>query len=189
MDKFISLLLLVSISILVILTIIIIKYHHRVSSFLILNTSLLRFDSKKGLIIDKNRKTLEQALSFSMFIKLSIQDNFKGDKPNSNVLREISDSKKDLKKFFRETQYTEFETTTNETMLKQLEKLEKLGIILVEKKKYDGVTEVDIINKKQMLPKLILMGMLTTIKNIFNKKYWDYIRQEENVGVYIIRIL
>lgn len=175
--------------IVIFLTINIIKYLERISTFLVLNTSPLIIELKRPFIrIDKNRKTLQQSLSRDEILNLSIKNNFTGYEPNSNVARKIIESKKEVEHYFQSTTFDKFETTTNEYFFNQLKKIEKKGIISIELKKDEDGIEIPMVKKKQIIEKLGVMGIVTTIVNIANKNYWKYIRKEETLGVYIIRI-
>ncbi|EPZ53740.1 hypothetical protein H477_4579 [[Clostridium] sordellii ATCC 9714] len=73
-------------------------------------------------------------------------------------------------------------TTTNLFMERQLKRLQNESIIKIEK--CNGSTKI----QSQILPKIMLMGIKTNIKNIFNKKYWKYITRKEKVSKYKIFI-
>ncbi|WP_419749280.1 hypothetical protein [Terrisporobacter petrolearius] len=165
------------------------NYNERISTFLVLNTLPLILKLKKPFIrVDKKRKTLQQSLSIDEIVSLSIKNNFTGNEPNSNVARKIIESKKKVEYYLQSTTFDEFETTTNEYFFNQLKKIEKKGIISVELKKDEDGIEIPMVKKKQIIEKLGVMGIVTTIVNIANKNYWKYVRKEETLGVYIIRI-
>jgi len=134
----------------------------------------------KFLIIDKKKLSIHQSLSKEIKLKFKHLDRF-NEKNLNEINREIINSIKDLKEYFDKTNIEEFTTNTNNTMVKQLKRLEKQGYINLER---NGKTII----KKQVLEKLTFMGTYTLIVNLLNKEYWKYIFRDEEISKYRIII-
>jgi hypothetical protein len=134
------------------------------------------------LIINRSKKTIHQSIDIKTFIMLSKDNNFKDDKVNGNIQSYVKSSRHELKEFFLKCPYDAVSTTTNIFMERQLRSLQNESIIKIEKCK--SSTRI----QPQILPKIMLMGIKTNIKNIFNKRYWRYITRKEKVSKYKIFI-
>lgn len=134
------------------------------------------------LIVSRLKKTIHQSIDIKTFIMLSKDNNFKDDKVSENIQSYVRSSRHELKKFFMKCPYDVVYTTTNLFMERQLKRLQNESIIKIEKRK--DSTKI----QYQILPKIMLMGITTNIKNIFNKRYWKYITRKEKVSKYKILI-
>lgn len=155
----------------VISTIVIFKIH---------NYFIIRINN--FLIINRSRKTIHQSIDIKTFIMLSKKNNFEENKVNGNIQSYVRYARYELKEFFMNCPYDVIFTTTNLFMERQLKRLQNESIIKIEK--CNGSTKI----QSQILPKIMLMGIKTNIKNIFNKKYWKYITRKEKVSKYKIFI-
>lgn len=155
----------------VISTIVIFKIH---------NYFIIRINN--FLIINRSRKTIHQSIDIKTFIMLSKKNNFEENKVNGNIQSYVRYARYELKEFFMKCPYDVIFTTTNLFMERQLKRLQNESIIKIEK--CNGSTKI----QSQILPKIMLMGIKTNIKNIFNKKYWKYITRKEKVSKYKIFI-
>jgi len=134
------------------------------------------------LIFNKRNNRIEQHLSLTTFINFSKKINFMNDDPTYSHIKEILRSKKELITFFKECKYDKVETITNQLMYEQLKDIEnEEGIIKVSLKKEKKL-------KRQVLVKLSIMGIKTSIANVNNKSYRKFLLRKENVGRYVITI-
>lgn len=128
-------------------------------------------------------KNIEQSIKINTMIKLNLKNNFKTDKLDERVYRELAMAEKELKKYFKGTNREWLKTTTNKSMYNQLMRISNKGIIKVDK-----ISENDIV-KPQPIPKLLLVGWLTAVINISNKEFWKYLYNDEYINGYRIYII
>lgn len=137
----------------------------KISDFLILNRKLY----------------IQQHIPFKQFLIQSFKLNFNKNKPK-NIEYILIQSLNDFENFLSDTNFNVLYTSTNKLMerkLKQLSKKHNLEIIkLNEEPKY----------KSQTLERLALMGITTTIFNLFNVNYWKYIIKRVEINKFKIII-
>lgn len=137
----------------------------KISDFLILNRKLY----------------IQQHLPFKQCLIQSFKLNFYKNKPK-NIEYILIQSLNDFENFLSNTNLNVLYTSTNKLMerkLKQLSKKHNLEIIqLNEKPKY----------KSQILERLALMGITTTIFNLFNVHYWKYVIKRVEINKFKIII-
>lgn len=134
------------------------------------------------LIINKSKKTIHQSIDIKTFIMLSKNINFKDNRPTEDIKNYVNQSRQELKEFFINCPYDVVYTTTNRFMERQLKILQNESIIKIEK--CEDSTKI----QPQILPKIMLMGIKTNIKNILNKRYWKRIIRKEKISKYKIFI-
>lgn len=135
------------------------------------------------LIINTRKKSLHQSIEINTFKELSKKVNFESIRPSKNIRESLNQSSRELKDFLiNNCPYDVIYTTTNKVMERKLIELEREKVIRLEKD--EDSTKI----RTQVLPKIFLMGIKTTIRNILNKKYWEYIFRKEKVSKYKIYI-
>ncbi len=128
-----------------------------------------------------NRKKIQQYISFKSALKQSISLNYYDNKVQ-NVNEIINDSFEQMRKFIYETNMSKLYTSTNPIMERKLKKLEKENLIIIKK------ISIEPKYKRQILERLILMGLRTSLYNLFNTKYWKYIFKKVEVNKFEITI-
>lgn len=118
---------------------------------------------------------IEENMNLKTYFKLSLKNNYNKRQVNRRIIKNITENKNDLIKFFSNTNIKSFNTNTNSTMISQLEKIEKNGLITICECKYIG-------KFKQIPEKLFLMGFNTVIINLFNTEFWKYIFKNEEIS-------
>uniref|UniRef100_UPI002941BDED hypothetical protein n=1 Tax=uncultured Tyzzerella sp. TaxID=2321398 RepID=UPI002941BDED len=129
-----------------------------------------------------NRKLyIQQYIPFKQFLAQSFKLNFYRNKPR-NIEYILKQSLNDFDIFLSNSNFNIVYTSTNKLMerkLKQLSKKSNLEIIkLNEEPKY----------KSQILERLALMGVATTIFNLFNVNYWKYVTKRVEINKFKIII-
>lgn len=137
----------------------------KISDFLILNRKLY----------------IQQHMPFKRYLIQSFKLNFYKNKPK-NIEYILKQSLNDFENFLSNTNLNVLYTSTNKLMerkLKQLSKKYNLEIIQLNKEpKY----------KSQILERLALMGITTTVFNLFNINYWKYITKRIEINNFKIII-
>lgn len=135
------------------------------------------------LIINTRKKSLHQSIEINTFKELSKNINFENKKPSENISETLKQSTRELKYFLiNNCPYDVLYTTTNIVMERKLIELEREKVIKLEK--YKDSTKI----RTQVLPKIVLMGIKTSIRNMLNIKYWVYIFRLEKISKYKIYI-
>lgn len=146
------------------------------------NDSLVVYKSVNG-------EYITQDLSLGVSIKFIFRNNFKknAETPKLDLIKvfvkgfNIKKDKK-LQKFFNNNTGKKFIITTHEKVLKQLQKLDSKGYIRLE------IIE-EAVPKTQVFTRLLFVGPVTILCNLFNKNFWLYIKRPMDVGKYLITIL
>lgn len=144
-----------------------------------------------SLVIYKsvNGEYITQDLSLGVSLKFIFRNNFKKNAkiPKLDLIKIFTNGfnlKKDKKvqKFFNNNIGKKFIITTHEKVFKKLKKLDSKGYIRLE------IIE-EAVPKTQVFTRLLFVGPVTILFNLFNKNFWSYIKESMNVGKYLITIL
>ena len=144
-----------------------------------------------SLVIYKsvNGEYITQDLSLGVSLKFIFRNNFKKNAkiPKFDLIKIFTNGfnlKKDKKvqKFFNNNIGKKFIITTHEKVFKKLKKLDSKGYIRLE------IIE-EAVPKTQVFTRLLFVGPVTILFNLFNKNFWSYIKESMNVGKYLITIL
>lgn len=144
-----------------------------------------------SLVIYKsvNGEYITQDLSLGVSLKFIFRNNFKKNAkiPKLDLIKIFTNGfnlKKDKKvqKFFNNNIGKKFIITTHEKVFKKLKKLDSKGYIRLE------IIE-EAVPKTQVFTRLLFVGPVTILFNLFNKNFWSYIKEPMNVGKYLITIL
>lgn len=131
--------------------------------------------------IGKNR-TITQMMNNKTYFHYALRNNFKNNRLSNELFSQLNDCTKlsyeEINKFKGEILFV----TTNDTMYNRLKKLEESKYIKLE-------VIQDAIETTQRFAKIDLVGLVTVLCNIFNKKFWQYINKKVLVGKYKITIL
>ncbi|MDR3593363.1 hypothetical protein [Clostridium sp.] len=138
------------------------------------------------LIFNKKTKAIHQCVSLKRLLKNNSRNNYNGKNVKARCKREVLISADQIKEYFYNSKHKNFTVYTNKDIRGILLKLEE-----------DNIIKLQIINsnkeskKRQIYEKLIFMGIITTLKNLFNiKNYWcSYIFKEEAMITYSIQVL
>lgn len=133
------------------------------------------------LILNKFGKKIQQYVSIKSVLKQSILLNYYNGKPK-NIDNILDKSFEDFENFIDNTKYKTLYTSTNSLIERRLKKLERKGIIILK------ITSKKIKCKRQFIERLTLMGLRTSLYNLFNTKYWEYIFKEVNLKEFEIII-
>ncbi len=130
----------------------------------------IKFSTKKisNFIIINKKNKIQQYISFKSAIKQSITLNFYDNKPQ-NIDTIMKDSMSKFEAFISETNISTLYTTTNKLMERQLRQIAKRNNLTIIK------TNEHPEYKSQVVERLILMGLITTLYNLINPSYWKYI--------------
>lgn len=135
------------------------------------------------LIVNRFTKKIHQSIKLRKRISNNFKDNIKPKniiKLDKDILKSITE----LEDYFGKTKIKKFKVYTNEKMNKRLLKLQGQGII---KLKYISSKKNTI--KRQPIERIILLGIYTLIRNLFNKNYWEYVKVEEQMYTYEIIVI
>lgn len=134
------------------------------------------------LILNKFGKKIQQYVSIKSFLKQSISLNYYDGEPK-NIDKILDKSFDDFENFINNTKYKTLYTSTNSLMERRLKKLERKGLIILKR------TSKKIKCKRQFIERLTLMGLRTSLYNLFNTKYWEYIFTKVNLKEFEIIII
>lgn len=130
--------------------------------------------------VTRVKKNIGQSIKLPIFLSLQITNNFRNNNVTRKIAKYTSKTYEDLEEYFRSTDIKVFVTATNDKMYNRLDRLKNKGVI----------SEINVIKDKgkkvQVIEKIFFLGLGTLIMNIRNKKYWDYVFEEETVKKYKI---